>query len=120
MKSTKLLFFVSTKPARGGHLISPNLFCLPIGSLFDFFFCPLQTVFIIAVCNNQLLNWIENELIWVLSLIPGFASILPNVIVKLTAMQDKYLTASSPQASNIKVFLHAYEAFILILAWSGL
>jgi uncharacterized membrane protein YdjX (TVP38/TMEM64 family) len=63
----------------------------------------IQTVFIIAVCNNQLLNWIENELIWVLSLIPGFASILPNVIVKLTAMQDKYLTASSPQASNLKV-----------------
>uniref|UniRef100_A0A2N9HAZ7 Vacuole membrane protein KMS1 n=1 Tax=Fagus sylvatica TaxID=28930 RepID=A0A2N9HAZ7_FAGSY len=62
-----------------------------------------STVFIIAVCNNQLLNWIENELIWVLSLIPGFASILPNVIVKLTAMQDKYLTASSPQASNLKV-----------------
>ncbi|KAL4642504.1 hypothetical protein ACB092_02G023600 [Castanea dentata] len=62
----------------------------------------IQTVFIIAVCNNQLLNWIENELIWILSFIPGFASVLPNVIAKLNAMRDKYLIASAPAASNIK------------------
>ncbi|KAG6668360.1 vacuole membrane protein KMS1-like [Carya illinoinensis] len=63
----------------------------------------IQTVFIISVCNNQLLNWIENELIWMLSLIPGFASVLPSLVVKLNAVKDKYLTAPPPGASNIKV-----------------
>ncbi|KAM1066838.1 hypothetical protein EV2_022748 [Malus domestica] len=60
----------------------------------------LQTVFIISVCNNQLLNWIENELIWVFSLIPGFAAVLPNLIAKIDAAKEKYLTASP--SSNIK------------------
>ncbi|XP_030974904.1 vacuole membrane protein KMS1 [Quercus lobata] len=63
----------------------------------------IQTIFIISVCNNQLLNWIENELIWILSFIPGFASVLPNVIAKLNAMRDKYLIASAPATSNMKV-----------------
>lgn len=63
----------------------------------------IQTVFIISVCNNQLLDWIENELIWVLSLIPGFASVLPNLISKLNAMRDKYLAPSPPVPSNMKV-----------------
>ncbi|KAK7837007.1 vacuole membrane protein kms1 [Quercus suber] len=62
-----------------------------------------STIFIISVCNNQLLNWIENELIWILSFIPGFASVLPNVIAKLNAMRDKYLIASAPATSNVKV-----------------
>lgn len=62
----------------------------------------MQTVFIISVCNNQLLNWIENELIWVFSLIPGFAAVLPNLIAKIDAAKEKYLTASSV-SSNIKV-----------------
>jgi hypothetical protein len=77
-----------------------NVFWLP------FFSFLLQTVFIISVCNNQLLNWIENELIWMLSLIPGFASVLPNLIVKLNAVKDKYMKASFPVASNMKVFNH--------------
>ncbi|KAF4367854.1 hypothetical protein G4B88_003333 [Cannabis sativa] len=64
----------------------------------------IQTVFIIGVCNNQLLNWIENELIWLLSFIPGLASVLPNVISKLNAVKEKYLTATAtPVSSNIKV-----------------
>ncbi|KAF3457159.1 hypothetical protein FNV43_RR01816 [Rhamnella rubrinervis] len=63
----------------------------------------IQTVFIISVCNNQLLDWIENELIWILSFIPGFASALPDVIAKLNGMKEKYLKASAPVASNIKV-----------------
>lgn len=53
----------------------------------------IQTLFIIAVCNNQLLHWVENELIWVLSFIPGFDSILSNLIPKLHSMKDKYLAA---------------------------
>ncbi|KAH7522337.1 hypothetical protein FEM48_Zijuj07G0127700 [Ziziphus jujuba var. spinosa] len=63
----------------------------------------IQTVFIISVCNNQLLDWIENELIWILSFIPGFASVLPDLVAKLNAMKEKYLTASTPVPSNIKV-----------------
>ncbi|KAL8105124.1 vacuole membrane protein KMS1-like [Apium graveolens] len=63
----------------------------------------IQTIFIISVCNNQLLNWIENELIWVLSFIPGFDSILPNLVSKLHAMKDKYMATSSHVTSNIKV-----------------
>ncbi|KAF8401690.1 hypothetical protein HHK36_012636 [Tetracentron sinense] len=62
----------------------------------------LQTVFIISVCNNQLFDWIENELIWVLGLIPGLASILPNLIAKLHMVKEKYL-AAPPVPSNIKV-----------------
>ena len=76
----------------GANIIIPNM---------SFFF--LQTVFIISVCNNQLLSWIENELIWIFSLIPGFASVLPNLIVKLNAVKDKYM---NPVASNMKVFNH--------------
>lgn len=63
----------------------------------------IQTVFIISVCNNQLLDWIENELIWVLSHIPGFDSILPNLVAKLHAMKEKYMTSPPPVATNIKV-----------------
>ncbi|WVZ12273.1 hypothetical protein V8G54_016803, partial [Vigna mungo] len=58
------------------------------------------TLFIISVCNNQLLNWIENEFIWVLSHIPGFASVLPRVIASLHAMKDKYLKAPNPASPN--------------------
>lgn len=63
----------------------------------------IQTVFIIAVCNNQLLDWIENELIWMLSFIPGVASALPTIVAKLHAMKEKYMAAPLPVASNIKV-----------------
>ncbi|KAK7308066.1 hypothetical protein VNO77_41658 [Canavalia gladiata] len=60
----------------------------------------IQTVFIISVCNNQLLDWIENEFIWVLSHIPGFASVLPKVTANLRAMKDKYLKAPHPVLSS--------------------
>ncbi|XP_061992067.1 vacuole membrane protein KMS1 [Rosa rugosa] len=63
----------------------------------------LQTVIIISVCNNQLLNWIENELIWVFSFIPGFAAVLPNLVAKIDAAKEKYLTASYSPSPNIKV-----------------
>ncbi|KAL3641997.1 meiotic spindle pole body protein Kms1 [Castilleja foliolosa] len=62
----------------------------------------IQTVFIISVCNNQLLHWIENELIWVLSFLPGFDSILSNLIPKLHSMKDKYLATKSHVPTNIK------------------
>ncbi|KAH9682733.1 vacuole membrane protein KMS1 [Citrus sinensis] len=62
----------------------------------------IQTVFIISVCNNQLLDWIENELIWVLSLVPGFAPVLPSLVAKLHTMRAKYLKPQQP-SSHIKV-----------------
>ncbi|XP_023548712.1 vacuole membrane protein KMS1-like [Cucurbita pepo subsp. pepo] len=62
----------------------------------------IQTIFIIAVCNNQLLDWIENELIWILSFVPGFSSVLPELISKLNAIKAKYLKAPSHAATNVK------------------
>ncbi|XP_071729763.1 vacuole membrane protein KMS1-like [Rutidosis leptorrhynchoides] len=63
----------------------------------------IQTVFIISVCNNQLLDWIENELVWMLSFIPGVSSALPTIVTKLHAMKEKYMAAPLPVTSNIKV-----------------
>ncbi|XP_051129533.1 vacuole membrane protein KMS1 [Andrographis paniculata] len=63
----------------------------------------IQTVFIISVCNNQLLHWIENELIWVLGFIPGFNSILPNLISKLHALRNKYMTTKPNAPVDLKV-----------------
>lgn len=63
----------------------------------------IQTFFIISVCNNQLLSWIENELIWVLGLVPGFDTYLPKLTAKLHAMRDKYLASPPPVPSNIRV-----------------
>ncbi|KAG8373061.1 hypothetical protein BUALT_Bualt12G0131600 [Buddleja alternifolia] len=62
----------------------------------------IQTVFIISVCNNQLLHWMENELIWVLSFVPGFDSILSNLISKLHSMKDKYMATKHQVPSNVK------------------
>ncbi|OMO62562.1 vacuole membrane protein 1 [Corchorus capsularis] len=63
----------------------------------------IQTVFIISVCNYQLLDFIEHELIRVLSFIPGLATILPNLIMKLHTIRDKYMSPSPPVSSNVKV-----------------
>ncbi|KAE8668066.1 Vacuole membrane protein KMS2 [Hibiscus syriacus] len=62
-----------------------------------------STVFIISVCNNQLLEWIENELIWLLSsLIPGFDSYFPTLTAKLHAVKEEYLASPHPIPSNMK------------------
>ncbi|XP_076881075.1 vacuole membrane protein KMS1-like [Bidens hawaiensis] len=63
----------------------------------------IQTVFVISVCNNQLLNWIESELIWTLSFIPGVASVLPGIIAELHLVKNKYMAAPPSQSSEIKV-----------------
>ncbi|XP_039055909.1 vacuole membrane protein KMS1-like isoform X2 [Hibiscus syriacus] len=62
----------------------------------------IQMVFIICVCNNQLLDWIENELIWILGFIPGLETFLPTLTAKLHAAKDKYLAAPRTLPSNIK------------------
>lgn len=86
--------------------------------------CPVQTIFIIAVCNNQLLDWIENELIWILSFVPGLSSILPELIAKLNAVKAKYLKAPSHVATSAKVLfaviLHSSENSINLSAWACL
>ncbi|KAL6971468.1 meiotic spindle pole body protein Kms1, partial [Sarracenia purpurea var. burkii] len=63
----------------------------------------IQTIFVILVCNNQLLDWIENELIWVFSFVPGFSAVLTNFISKLHAMRANYMATPSHTPSNIKV-----------------
>ncbi|KAM7466796.1 hypothetical protein LguiB_014358 [Lonicera macranthoides] len=79
-----------------------------------------STVFIISVCNNQLLDWIENKLIGVLGLIPGFASVLPDLVSKVHAMRDKYM-ATPAMPSNIKVkkwdlsFTSIWNAVVLLM-----
>ncbi|KAM0925827.1 hypothetical protein ACQ4PT_003971 [Festuca glaucescens] len=57
----------------------------------------IQTLFIISLCNNQLLYLMEKELIWIFGHIPGFSANLPSVIAKLHSAKEKYL---SPPASG--------------------
>ncbi|XP_039143721.1 vacuole membrane protein KMS1-like [Dioscorea cayenensis subsp. rotundata] len=61
----------------------------------------IQTVFIICVCNNQLLEWVENELFWVLGLFPGFSYMLPNIITKLHLAKERYLSAPAPVTAAV-------------------
>jgi len=56
----------------------------------------IQTLFIVSLCNNQLLYLIEKELIWIFGHIPGFSATLPTVIAKLHAAKDKYLSPPAP------------------------
>ncbi|KAL9379002.1 hypothetical protein Peur_027484 [Populus x canadensis] len=62
----------------------------------------IQTAFIISVCNHQLLDLIENELIRLLSFVPGLATALPKLIAKLQIIRNKYM-APTPPVSNVEV-----------------
>ncbi|OEL29738.1 Vacuole membrane protein KMS1 [Dichanthelium oligosanthes] len=59
-----------------------------------------STLFIVSLCNNQLLYLMEKELIWIFGHIPGFSATLPSVIAKLHAAKDKYLSPPSPVSSS--------------------
>ncbi|XP_058001068.1 vacuole membrane protein KMS1 isoform X3 [Hevea brasiliensis] len=72
----------------------------------------IQTVFIISVCNNQLLDWIENELIWVLSFVPGLDSVLPKLIGKLHAIKEKYMSPVPPLPSNNKIVTSTAQRYL--------
>lgn len=61
----------------------------------------MQTIFIILVCNNQLLELIEKELIWILGFVPGLSFTTHGLIANLQKIKDKYL--AKPAVSNIKV-----------------
>lgn len=50
----------------------------------------IQTIFIILVCNNQLLEWFENEFILILKHIPALSYILPHVMDKLHTAREKF------------------------------
>ncbi|KAJ4824106.1 hypothetical protein Tsubulata_034304 [Turnera subulata] len=62
----------------------------------------IQTAFIISVCNHQLLDLVENELIWLLGFVPGLVDILPNLVLKLQAIRNKYM-APMPPIAHIEV-----------------
>nr|GMD95100.1 vacuole membrane protein KMS1-like [Ipomoea batatas] len=68
----------------------------------EFFFATLIGKAIIKT-HIQLLDWMENEFIWVLSFVPGIESILPNVIAKVHSIKDKYMTTKPHAPSNTKV-----------------
>lgn len=74
----------------------------------------MQTVFVILICNNQLLDWIENEFIRVVSHIPGLASILPDVITKLKALREKYMKA--PHQASLQKIQVPIDLFV---GWVG-
>ncbi|XP_050381716.1 vacuole membrane protein KMS1-like [Argentina anserina] len=63
----------------------------------------IQTIFLISVCNNQLLDLVENKLIRLLSIFPGFGLIAPKLIAKLHILKDKYMDNSPPVTSNDEV-----------------
>ncbi|RZS15991.1 hypothetical protein BHM03_00047918 [Ensete ventricosum] len=60
----------------------------------------IQTVFMICLCNNQLLEWLENELIWMLGFVPGISWMLPELIAKMHMIQKKYLSAPVPESTH--------------------
>ncbi|MQL96417.1 hypothetical protein Taro_029095 [Colocasia esculenta] len=62
----------------------------------------LQTIFIIALCNNQLLALVENELIWILGHIPGFSSVSMDLSSTLHMVKEKYLSPRAPGPANTK------------------
>ncbi|KAL5712669.1 meiotic spindle pole body protein Kms1 [Ranunculus cassubicifolius] len=81
----------------------------------------IQTVFIISVCNNQLLEWMENEMIWALGFVPGVSSVLPKVIAKLHLMKEKYLktpaSTSVPSAAKAKVWDLSFASIWNTIVW---
>eukprot|EP00258_Populus_trichocarpa_P032122 XP_024448141.1 vacuole membrane protein KMS1 isoform X2 [Populus trichocarpa] len=62
----------------------------------------IQTAFIISVCNHQLLDLIENEMIRLLSFVSGLATVLPKLVAKLQIIRNKYM-APTPTVSNVAV-----------------
>nr|GLL41758.1 vacuole membrane protein KMS1-like isoform X1 [Ipomoea trifida] len=78
----------------------------------------MQTVFVILVCNNQLLEWSENELMWVRSSVPGVDSILSKLVAKLHSMKDRYMTTKLHASSN-NVKGRQWEYYSLASAWNA-
>jgi vacuole membrane protein 1 len=69
-----------------------------------------QTLFIVSLCNNQLLYLIEKELIWIFGHIPGFSATLPSVIAKLHAAKDKYLSPPAAVSSSSQMEVGVFSS----------
>lgn len=63
----------------------------------------LQSIFVIALCNNQLLELVENELIWVLKHTPGLSLMVPGIIIRLHKIKETYLSSQISNVSYVKV-----------------
>jgi hypothetical protein len=58
---------------------------------------------VITLCNNQLLELLEERLF---SNIPGVSSILPSLVAKLKTAKDKFLIASvAASSAKVQFFL---------------
>lgn len=68
----------------------------------------LQSIFVIALCNNQLLMLLENEFIWVLEHTPGLSLMVPSIITRLHKIKETYLSSQFSDASHVKVFSITY------------
>ncbi|KAJ3696085.1 hypothetical protein LUZ60_001462 [Juncus effusus] len=55
----------------------------------------IQTIFIISLCNNSLLEFVETKLIWLFGKIPGFSRALLSIVAKLDLVKDKLISTSS-------------------------
>lgn len=77
----------------------------------------IQTVFIIALVNNQLLELVENRLIWFFGHIPGMENVLPKMMAKLHSAKEKYL--SSPVPSSVSHSAKGKQwKFSLSMVWN--
>ncbi|KAL6616169.1 hypothetical protein ACP70R_038439 [Stipagrostis hirtigluma subsp. patula] len=77
----------------------------------------IQTLFIVSLCNNQLLYLMEKELIWIFGHIPGFSATLPSVIAKLHAAKEKYLSPPAPVSPSSQMEDKQWN-FSFTLVWN--
>ncbi|KAG8078139.1 hypothetical protein GUJ93_ZPchr0007g4148 [Zizania palustris] len=77
----------------------------------------IQTLFIISLCNNQLLYLMEKELIWIFGHIPGFSASLPSLIAKLHSAKDKYLSTPTSSALSSQMEDKQWN-FSFALVWN--
>ncbi|KAJ1291520.1 hypothetical protein BS78_02G321500 [Paspalum vaginatum] len=61
----------------------------------------IQTTLVITLCNNQLLNLVEKKLIWAFGNVPGVASVLPSLVVKLKTSKNKFLSAHVAASASV-------------------
>ncbi|KAK3165622.1 hypothetical protein QOZ80_1AG0035660 [Eleusine coracana subsp. coracana] len=79
----------------------------------------IQTLFIVSLCNNQLLYLMEKELIWIFGHIPGFSATLPSVIAKLHAAKEKYLSPPAPVSPSSQMEEKSWN-FSFTLVWNSI
>eukprot|EP01018_Ginkgo_biloba_P032628 Gb_29333 [translate_table: standard] len=79
----------------------------------------IQTVFIILVCNNQLMEWVESELIWILQHIPALSHILPHLMDKLHSAREKFHFQQNmpPMASKTKQWDFSFASIWNTFVW---